>query len=78
MTGSTGCNRLTARYQRHDDQLRIEPVATTRRACSNQADTEQALFEALRRTRHFETLGDFLLLYGTDNDPAPLAVFRAA
>ena len=78
VTGSTGCNRLMARYQRHDNKLHVEQAATTRRACPNQADTEQALSEALHRTRHFETLGDFLLLYGSDSDPSPLAVFRAA
>lgn len=78
VTGSTGCNRLKARYQRDDDQLHVARTATTRRACPDQADTEQALGEALRRTQHFETLGDFLLLYGSDSDPSPLAVFRAA
>lgn len=78
VTGSTGCNRLTAHYQRKGEHLHIEQVATTRRACPNQADTEQALSEALRRTQHFETLGDFLLLYGAARDPSPLAVFRAA
>lgn len=78
VTGSTGCNRLMAHYQRKDEQLHVQQAATTQRACPNQADTEQALSEALRRTRHFETLGDFLLLYGADNDPSPLAVFRAA
>ncbi|MGB7756549.1 MAG: copper resistance protein NlpE N-terminal domain-containing protein [Salinisphaera sp.] len=78
VTGSTGCNRLTARYQQNNAQLHVEHAATTRRACPDQADTEQALGEALRRTRHFETLGAFLLLYGTESDPSPLAVFRAA
>ncbi|MES1938069.1 META domain-containing protein [Salinisphaera hydrothermalis] len=78
VTGSTGCNRLMAHYQRKDDQLHIAQAATTRRACPEQADTEQALDEALRRTRHFETLGRFLLLYGADSDPSPLAVFSAA
>lgn len=78
VTGSTGCNRLMARYQRHEAQLHVEQATTTRRSCPNQADTEQALGEALSRTQHFETLGDFLLLYGTDSDPSPLAVFRAS
>lgn len=76
VTGSTGCNRLMAQYQRNDGQLRIEQAATTRRACPDRADAEQAMSEALRRTQHFETLGNFLLLYGSDNDPAPLAVFH--
>lgn len=78
VTGSTGCNRLTAAYKRNDDELHVGHAATTRRACPGQADTEQALDEALRHTRHFETLGDFLLLYGAESDPSPLAVFRAA
>lgn len=78
LTGSTGCNRLKARYQRDDEQLHIQRVATTRKACPDQADTAQALDEALKRTQRFETLGDYLLLYGADNDPSPLAVFHAA
>ncbi|HET7312757.1 META domain-containing protein [Salinisphaera sp.] len=78
VTGSTGCNRLMARYQRKNDRLHLERIATTRRACPDRADTEQAMREALRRTQRFETLGNFLLLYGSDRDPSPLAVFRAA
>lgn len=78
VTGSTGCNHLVAHYQHKGDQLHIEHAATTRRACPDQADTEQALGEALRRTQHFETLGPFLLLYGSDSDPSPLAIFHAA
>lgn len=78
VTGSTGCNHLMARYRRDDDQLHIQRVATTRRACPDQIDTEQALDEALQRTQRFETLGNFLLLYGAEHDPSPLAVFHAA
>lgn len=78
VTGYTSCNQLMAYFIHSDQALRIDQVSMTRRACAEgQANIEQAMGRALRHARHYETLGDFLLLYGTQQDPSPLAIFRA-
>lgn len=49
LTGTTGCNRLTARYTLAGTRLRIEGAATTRMACPAPAMAqEQRLTTALR------------------------------
>ena len=78
LIGSTGCNRLTGVYHRDDQALSISRLATTRRDCPGRMDTEQSLTTALRQTTRFAVLGHYLLLFGTDSEPAPLAIFHAA
>jgi len=72
--GSTGCNSLSAGYQNDDGRLTLDPLATTKRACSgpNQA---QAFTDALARTQRFEIQGQRLTLYG-DGEQA-LAILKA-
>ncbi|MDA3922825.1 MAG: META domain-containing protein [Salinisphaera sp.] len=77
ISGSTGCNRLMGAYRQHGDKLSVSGIATTRMACAGHDDTQQSMLDALKRTIRIETLGRYLLLYGDEGNPAPLAVFHA-
>lgn len=41
VSGTTGCNRYSGAYQAEGETLRISSVATTRRACPDDATAEQ-------------------------------------
>jgi copper homeostasis protein (lipoprotein) len=64
--GSTGCNRLIGSYERSDAKLRFGAVATTRTACADDAEQEQALLQALEATRRFSIAGSHLELLSDD------------
>ena len=64
--GSTGCNRLIGSYERADARLRFGAVATTRMACEDDAEQEQALLQALESTRRFSITGSHLELLAED------------
>lgn len=64
--GSTGCNRLIGNYERTDAKLRFGAVATTRMACPDGADQEQAVLQALESTRRFTIAGSHLELLAED------------
>lgn len=64
--GSTGCNRLIGSYERADAKLRFGAVATTRTACEDDAEQEQALLQALESTRRFSIAGSHLELHAED------------
>lgn len=55
MRGQTGCNSAGGSYAVSGDALRIENVATTKRACAEPAgnELETAYLGALQRTRRF-------------------------
>lgn len=77
LTGFTGCNQVMAHFVHSDKALQIGQVSMTRKVCPEApSNAEQELQETLQHTRRYDTLGDYLLLYGGKEDPSPLAVFR--
>jgi copper homeostasis protein (lipoprotein) len=64
--GATGCNRIIGSYERSDAGLRFGAVATTRMACGDDAEQEQALLQALEATRRFTITGSHLELLADD------------
>lgn len=52
VVGSGGCNRLSGRYEAARSLLRFDDLVSTRMACPDMS-TENAFFDALRRTRDY-------------------------
>jgi copper homeostasis protein (lipoprotein) len=63
--GSGGCNRLTGSYELHGDQLAFGQMASTRMACLEGNDTEQAFLETLRQVHKWKITGQYLELFDT-------------
>ena len=76
VTGSTGCNSLAGPFTRDDTALRFGALASTRRACVDEARNaqERDLLAALAATARHTVHADTLTLLGAD---APLARFVA-
>lgn len=76
MVGSTGCNRMAGRYELDGDHLRFLPLATTKMACSDGMEREQALLHALSRVHAWRIEARSLSLL--DEEGEVLARFEAA
>lgn len=65
-SGNSGCNSFSGEYVLNGESLRFGPLASTRRACVDQALNRQeaALLGALEATRSWRTAGDSLVLSG--------------
>lgn len=68
MGGSTGCNSVSGAYRLEGDGLRfLEPITTTRMACSPPVgEQERAFIEALAASQRFALVGGRLVLYSGD------------
>ncbi|MDI5986553.1 META domain-containing protein [Halomonas sp. M4R5S39] len=75
VAGSTGCNRLAGSYRLENDSLRFGPLATTRMACLEGAETEQAFLTALEAAASWQVEGQALTL--KDEAGAAVAHFEA-
>ncbi|RZL93699.1 MAG: META domain-containing protein [Variovorax sp.] len=77
VSGSGGCNRLTAGYQRNADALKIGPLAATRMACvdAGRSALEGRFLAALQATASYRMAGDQLSLL--DQGGQTLAVLSA-
>lgn len=68
VTGRSGCNRYTAKYEVSGDSLAIDPAATTRRMCPPpRMEVEEAVLAAMTRIAHYRVLGDSLALSASPN-----------
>jgi len=76
VTGSGGCNSLSASYRRNEHALRIGPIASTRRGCADRTrtDIEGRFVAALQATTSFDLKGAQLTLL--DQRALPLAVLE--
>lgn len=74
VAGSTGCNRLSGSYRLENDALHFGPLATTRMACLQGGETEQAFLEALEAAATWRIEGQSLTL----EDEAGAAVAHLA
>lgn len=62
VAGSTGCNRLAGSYQLQSESLSFGPLVTTRMACLEGGETEQAFLAALEATATWQIEGQTLTL----------------
>ena len=62
VTGFTGCNNLTGRYEHDTARLTFKPPATTRMACLPDSDIEQRFLSALNATGSYRISGSMLVL----------------
>jgi heat shock protein HslJ len=63
VSGSGGCNRLVGSYTRDGKQISFGNFATTKMACADGMDTEDAFLRALTRVRTWKVIGRHLELY---------------
>jgi len=63
VSGSTGCNRLTGRYEVSRDSLTISSLATSRMACKDGADRERVYLDVLRDVTGWSISRERLTLY---------------
>jgi copper homeostasis protein (lipoprotein) len=75
MSGSGGCNRLMGSYTLTGEQIGFGHVASTKMACAEGTDTEQAFLEVLTQVRTWNVMGQHLELY--DAKGVLLARFEA-
>lgn len=75
-SGSGGCNNFTGPYQWSGKSLKMGPLASTRRACTDDSASRQetAYLQALDATRTWQVEGKTLILSG---DSGQLARFTA-
>jgi len=67
VTGSGGCNRISAQYEVTGDKLHFDPVAATRMMCPQPVmDTETAFLTALGSVTSYKIDGNTLSLFGTN------------
>jgi heat shock protein HslJ/uncharacterized lipoprotein NlpE involved in copper resistance len=76
LRGSTGCNTFLGSYEQAGDALRLHPLASTLRACTDPRMNRQesAFLKALGETRTWGVTGDTLVLSGQEG---PVARFAA-
>lgn len=77
LSGSTGCNNMTATYQAGRETLAIGPVGTTRRLCATPSgimEQEQNMINALANTTSYAITGDTLRLFDETGATQLLAI----
>lgn len=74
VAGSTGCNRLSGRYQQDGSKLTVGSLMTTRMACPGEPVIEPRFLAALERVTTCKVAGRQLELF--DRDGALLARFE--
>lgn len=73
ISGTGGCNRLLGSYHSDADEIRIEPLASTQKACPTPAgvmEQEAQIIAALEGARTFSIDGDRLELRASDGQLA--------
>lgn len=75
IVGSGGCNRLIGGYELAGKRLTFGLLATTRMACPQGMETEDAFLVALEKVKTWRILGQYLELY--DSAGNLLARFEA-
>jgi putative lipoprotein len=75
VSGSGGCNRISGPYSAEGKSLTFGALASTRMACADGMEQEDAFFAALARVRSWRISGDGLVVL--DGDGATVARFRA-
>ncbi|HEU4883854.1 MAG TPA: META domain-containing protein, partial [Longimicrobium sp.] len=73
-SGNAGCNQFNGAYTQDGASLRFGPLASTRRACADEAGNAQetAYLRALESTTRFSATAERLVLYAGDQVVARL------
>jgi heat shock protein HslJ len=73
-SGNGGCNRFNGPYMQDGDALQLGPLASTRRACVDDAGNRQesSFLGALRTVRRFAVSGEELTLFAYGREVARL------
>lgn len=68
LSGSTGCNRFVATYQRDGERMIIGPAAGTRMACAPpQMDLETRFYDALAEVTRIRTMPGGVLVLANES-----------
>lgn len=62
VNGFSGCNNMFGSFKTDTNNIKIGPMATTRRACSHGMDTELKFHKIIEKTAKFEIYGETLKL----------------
>lgn len=73
VSGFSGCNRFQGRYSVENEQLKIGPLGSTRKACPQIMGFEARVLKVFRNTNRYQIHNGKLELY---LDGQPLAVFK--
>ena len=68
--GNTGCNRLMGSYEQDGAKIKIGPLATTRKACHDEAaaEKERAFLQMLEATREVDATHLKLILKDAEGE----------
>lgn len=72
VTGHAGCNRFFGSFESSGDRLGFSALGSTRMACPEGMQVEQAFFEALSKTTRYAIDGRILTLFEDDQPVARL------
>lgn len=76
VSGFDGCNRMAGSYEVEDQSIAFSQLASTKMACIDGMELEQAFADALAQAKNYRILGQHLELLDSDGDL--LARFEAA
>lgn len=74
VSGFTGCNFFTGRFEVRNARLEFGLIAVTQRPCMDESDLEYSYLSSLRSANRFVIEGDMLRLY---RGASPLLEFEA-
>ncbi len=74
VSGFTGCNSFTGRFEVRNARLEFGLIAVTQRPCMDESDLEYSYLSSLRSANRFVIEGDMLRLY---RGASPLLEFEA-
>lgn len=68
VAGFSGCNQFSGAYRRDGNELTLEKIAATMKACMDGMERERAFRKALGETTRFQTQGTTMTLLNADDD----------
>jgi heat shock protein HslJ len=66
LSGSAGCNTYSTIYSTLEDQIFLQPIATTMMYCETGMEQEQAYLNLLESAQTYQLIGKNLFIYTTD------------
>lgn len=69
LSGSTGCNRFSVRYERDGNKINFQKPVGTKAFCAGRMETEEEIYDVLSRISEVEQEGEELIFLSNDNEP---------